>query len=185
MTDIIDTAKLHLGLQETAGPNRGPLLDTWKATVAEGLRSMPIPWCGVFLFAMIHERTGMDRKQIASALGFGKDWWPESADSWLAQAAKAGRLTVKPRRGDVFCLMRLGKAGYSTADAVHVGFYEGGALVTGKAFSTVEGNTVGGSADGAASREGTSVATRSRIYKPGAFKFISLPECLSGVRPSA
>jgi len=180
--NIIEFAKQFVGLQETAGSNRGPLVDKWKATVSRGLTELAIPWCGCFVYAMIAERTVMTKKQIASALGFdASTWYPESTDSWLAQGRAAGLLAKTPQKGDVFLLMRLLKTGYSTSDARHIGFFESGPLALGKPVKTVGGNPVSGTGDDAASREGTSVAARSRIYRPGAFLFLHLPSSLSGV----
>ena len=180
--DVVALSRKYLGIQETAGSNRGPLVDKWKAAVGRGLTELAIPWCGCFVYAMIAERTGMTKKQIASALGFdAATWYPESTDSWLAQGRAAGLLTKTPQKGDVFLLMRLLKTGYSTNDARHIGFFEAGPVLLGQPFRTVEGNTVPGSGDGSTSREGTSVAARSRIYRPGAFQFLHLPACLSGV----
>lgn len=185
--DIIDYGRQYIGFQETAGSNRGPLVDKWKREVSAPLETKPIPWCGVFAFAMLMESTGMTRKQLATALGFDvAKWYPESADSWLAQGKAAGRITVTPKRGDIFLLMAKNLNGeYSDTDAHHVGFCaEDVGLYEGRAFATLEGNTVPGNGNGHASREGTSVAARSRIFHTGTFVFLSIPAALKTVGPA-
>lgn len=185
--DIIEYGRQFIGLQETTGSNRGPLVDKWKKEVSAPLETKPIPWCGVFVFAMILESTGLSRKQIATAMGFDvANWYPESADSWLEQGKKAGRITKTPKRGDVFLLMAKNLNGeYSKVDAHHVGLCaEDVGLYEGRAFATLEGNTVPGSGNGHVSREGTSVAARSRVYHQGAFVFISIPQVLKTAKGS-
>ena len=180
MPDVIDIAKKYIGIQETDGPNRGPLVDKWKGAVSKGLAKSAIPWCGCFVFAMLAETAKLDRRGLTRVLGFSAtNWWPESTDSWLAQAkAPPSRLTKKPERGDLFLLMRkLPSGGYSKSDAIHIGFYEAGAIVAGSPFQTVEGNTIA-VGTGAAAREGNSVAARTRIYEPNGVLFISLPQSL-------
>ena len=78
-------------------------------------------------------------------------------------------------------MRKLPSGGYSKSDAVHIGFFESGPVQVGKPFQTVEGNTVAVGA-GQASREGTSVAARTRIYEPNGVIFISIPQSLKVVQ---
>lgn len=178
---LLEIAKSYQGNQETAGANRGPLVDKWKGMVSKGLTAAPIPWCGCFVFAMLCETNGMDRKKLAAALGYDfKTWFPEGTDSWLQQARATKTLTLEPSVGDLFLLMRPLKKVYSTTDAYHIGIVAG-PVTKGSPFMTIEGNTVPGTVEGALSREGTSVAVRTRNAKPGAVVFIKIPEALKGL----
>ena len=182
--NIIEFAKSFLGVQETTGPNRGPLVDKWKGTVAKLLSASPIPWCGCFVFAMLAEFNNLDRKELAKRMGYnGKDWWPESTDSWLAQARGNATITDAPTPGDLFVLMRPGKTSFSKTDAYHIGFVAG-PVVKGAVFQTLEGNTVPGTVEGKASREGNSVALRSRVAKEGSVVFFTVPQSLKGTFPA-
>lgn len=182
--NIIEFAKQFIGLQETTGSNRGPLVDKWKGAVAKGLSTSAIPWCGCFVFAMLAEFNSLERKDLAKKLGYIlKDWWPESTDSWLEQARKNATITDAPTPGDLFVLMRPGKTAFSKTDAYHIGFVAG-PVKKGAAFATLEGNTVPGTVEGAASREGNSVALRSRVAKEGAVVFFTVPQSLKGTFPA-
>ena len=180
--NLVEFAKQFEGRQETAGPNRGPLVDKWKSEVSAGLTHLPIPWCACFGFAMIHELTGLDKKGIAEALGFdAATWYPESTRSWLAQARQAKRAAAQPKFGDLFLLMKPdGKGGYLANEPHHLGIFAASALpAPGQPFSTVEGNTVPGGVSGPASREGDGVYARFRHNVAGAFTWISLPSPLT------
>ncbi len=178
---LIEVAKSYAGFQETAGANRGPNVDRWKGMVSQGLTAAPIPWCGCFLFGILCEVNSLDRKGLVKALGFDpKNFWPESADSWLAQFLATKRVTLTPTLGDAFFLMRKTKTGFSACDAYHIGIVGQQSVTVGKPFVTVEGNTVGGTDEGRNSHEGTSVAVRSRVYRPGAVLFGSIPDALKG-----
>lgn len=182
--NIIEFAKQFVGLQETTGSNRGPLVDKWKGAVAKGLATSAIPWCGCFVFAMLAEFNNLDRKELAKRMGYnGKDWWPESTDSWLAQARGNATITDAPTPGDLFVLMRPGKTSFSKTDAYHIGFVAG-PVVKGAVFQTIEGNTVPGTVEGKASREGNSVALRSRVAKEGSVVFFTVPQSLKGAFPA-
>lgn len=177
---LIQHAMQYVGIQETTGPNRGPLVDKWKGMVSKGLATTPIPWCGCFVFAMLCEVNNMDRKSLTAALGYAaKGWFPEGTDSWLQQATAAKTITQEPSVGDLFLLMRPLKKGYSKNDAYHIGIVAG-PVTKGQPFATVEGNTVPGKVEGAASREGNAVAARTRRALSGAVVFIKIPEALKG-----
>ena len=182
--NIIEYAKQFVGKQETAGPNRGPLVDKWKGEVGAGLQTTPIPWCACFGFAMLLELNKLNKVSLATLLGFTHGtWFPESTQSWLDQAKAAGLITQHPRFGDAFLLLKpdLVKGGF-TQTPHHFGFFAGPALPgTGELFDTVEGNTVPGIIGGAVSREGDGVYARSRHNTPGAFAFISLPNSVTKV----
>lgn len=179
-SNVIDFAKQFIGRQETAGPNRGPLVDRWKGAVASALSQMAIPWCGCFVFAMLAEFNSIDRKELTRRMGYrSKTWWPESTDSWLAEARANATITTESTVGDLFVLMKPVKGGYSKDDAYHIGFVAG-KVTPGKPFNTIEGNTVPGTVEGALSREGNSVALRSRVAKPDAVVFMTVPMSLKG-----
>lgn len=170
---FIDYMKQFVGKQETAGSNRGPLVDAWKSAVSKGLTAAPIPWCACFVFAMIAEFGKLDRKGVANLFGFDRvRWYPESCDSWWAQARSAGLIVQTPLPGDIVLFARKVAGKYSLTDAFHIGFYVGGDLVEGAPFSTLEGNTVPGTEAGARSAEGTDVALRTRVYHRGGCVFV-------------
>lgn len=180
MSDIIDYASAYIGNKETKGSNLGPQLTTWgKAVFGPNYVPAALPWCGIFVFAMLMEFNKMDRKAVTKALGFPL-FYPEGATSWLLTAIASKAVTTTPKRGDVFLWMKPNpKGGYQTQGAHHVGFVaqDGFKPTAGKSFRTLEGNTteVG---TGLASREGTSVAAKSRVWQPGAFTFVSIPKAL-------
>lgn len=184
---ILDVARLNLGPQETLGRNDGPNIRMWKAMLGPGVAGAPgIPWCAVFVSAKLMERNKLNRKQLISKLGFRPgSTYLESCDSWLAEAsARAGApggavLVDVPRAGDLFLLMAHSRAGYSSKDAIHIGFVA--STVTEGRISTVEGNTSPGLVEGAASREGQGAYERSRLVEPGRLKFIRLPVELTGI----
>lgn len=180
--NILDFARQFVGKQETEGPNRGPLVDKWKAAVNVGLEKTSVPWCACFGFAMLREFNGLDKKGLQKALGFGvkETWFPESTQSWFNQARDSARLTVSPRRGDIFLLLKQDAKGlYLPGQPHHFGFVDVDALPSVHAlFATLEGNTVSGSVGGKASREGDGVYARTRHNTPGAFAFIALPDAL-------
>ena len=180
--NLVEFAKQFEGKQETTGPNRGPLVDQWKSEVSAGLTKLPIPWCACFGFAMIHELTGLGKKDIAEVLGFDPaTWYPESTRSWLAQARQAKRAVAQPKFGDLFLLMKSDeKGGYLKNEPHHLGIFAANALpAPGQPFATVEGNTVAGGVSGPASREGNGVYARVRHNVGGAFTWISLPASLT------
>jgi hypothetical protein len=178
---LIEYAKQFLGLQETAGANRGPLVDKWKAMVSKALGLLPTPWCSCFVFAMLCEFNKLTKKDLAAKLGFDADtWFPESTHSWLDQAVKAGRITYSPTRGDVFLLLKPdGHGGFIPGQPHHAGLLDfPGCPAVGDSMDTVEGNTVPGHLDGALAREGNGAYARFRKVQRGEFVFISIPDDL-------
>lgn len=177
--NIVDVARKYVGKQETMGSNRGALVDQWKKAVSAGLESQPIPWCGCFVFAMLTETSGLDKKGLAKALGFDTaTWYPESTRSWLEQARAAERITSTPVEGDLFLMLKRGPDGAYLKDfSHHVGFLaQDGCPAVGEKMQTIEGNTVPGHVEGFASREGDGVYERSRTVQRGEFVFVSIPE---------
>jgi hypothetical protein len=178
---ITEYAKKFIGRQETAGPNRGPLVDKWKAAISTFLAPKPIPWCACFGYAMLAEVSGLTKKAIAKELGFVADtWYPESTHSWLDQAVLAGRTTSRPVRGDFFLLLKPnGQGGFVAGQPHHLGILDqDGCPAVGSQMLTVEGNTIPGHLDGTLSREGDGVYARTRTVQRGEFVFISIPGSL-------
>jgi hypothetical protein len=178
---ITEYAKQFIGRQETAGANRGTLVDKWKDEVSKGLASQPIPWCACFGFAMLSEISGLGKSAIAEKLGFAAEaWYPEGTHSWLDQAKRAGRITNNPVRGDFFLLLKPdGQGGFVAGQPHHLGILDqDGCPAIGSPMATVEGNTVPGHLDGTLSREGDGVYARTRTVRRGEFVFISIPEAL-------
>lgn len=181
MSDIIAYASTYIGKKETKGSNLGPQLTTWgKAVFGPNYFPQPLPWCGIFVFAMLMEFNMMTRAEVTKALGFPL-FYPEGATSWLLTAKAAKAVTTTPKLGDIFLWMKpkANGVGYQESSAHHVGFVaqDGFKLVAGKPFKTLEGNTTE-AGTGLASREGTSVAAKSRVWQPGAFTFVSIPKAL-------
>lgn len=182
--NLVDYARQYIGKQETAGSNRGPLVDKWKGAVSPQLIETKIPWCACFGLAMLMEFNKMTKKELTKALGFGlkETWFAESTQSWFNQARDAARFTLTPRPGDAFLLLKQGPDGkYLPGQPHHFGFVAAAALPpAGQLFATLEGNTTPGVLGGPASREGDGVYARSRHNTPGAFVFIALPDGLVG-----
>lgn len=179
--DLIEYGAQFVGVQETTGSNRGPLVDKWKAEVSLGLHDLPIAWCACYVFAMLCEFNKLDKRGLAKALGFdAASWYPESTRSWHQQASRANRRTSTPKRGDVFLwLVGDGKGGFVADHPHHTGFYaDHRALASSNPFATLEGNTSPGAGTGPASREGTGTFARARHWSPGEFEFIDIPQTL-------
>ena len=196
---VISRASLYLGKQETLGPNDGPNIRRWKAELGPAISAaVAIPWCGIFVFNMLLERNGLDRRHLVAALGFRPgSFYPESCNSWLEETqalAQRGMppapgvpipalspvtLVTEPRPCDLFLLAApVPGGGYSRTHVHHVGFVT--APIDSGAFSTIEGNTVPGTVEGPASREGDGVYRRSRTVEPGKLFFLRLPATLTG-----
>lgn len=203
---LIERAVLYLGKQETLGSNDGPNIRRWKSEMGAGVASAgPIPWCGIFVFNMLLERNGIDRRHLVAALGFRPgSFYPESCNSWADETqalALRGRPPASggpipalapvvavddPRPNDLFLLaVPAFGGGYLANRFHHVG------IITSKIytsvdvegqtmFSTVEGNTVPGGVEGPASREGDGVYRRTRTVAPGKLLFLRLPAALTG-----
>lgn len=174
---VIEYASAFTGKQETEGPNIGPRLTKWKKEVFGPNSSVgAVPWCGIFVFAMLMGYSKKTRKEVITKLGFDpKTFFPESTDSWLAQGKRSARLTTEPKAGDIFLWMVPTSKGFSATDAHHVGFVAADFTPKeGQVFTTLEGNTtaVGSSIT---SREGDGVYKKTRTYKAGAFLFLSIP----------
>lgn len=179
--DLIEYGSQFIGVQETAGANRGPLVDKWKSEVSKGLLELPIAWCACYTFAMLCEFNDLNKKGLAEALGFdAPSWYPESTRSWLQQGTRARRITSTPKRGDVFLwLMSDGHGGFVADHPHHAGFYaDRAALAAVNPFATLEGNTSPGLTTGAASREGVGTFARARRWSPGEFVFLGIPQRL-------
>lgn len=195
METLVDRARLYLGKQETDGPNDGPNIRIWKGRLGPGVANAPnVLWCSVFVFNMLMERNGLNRKQLVAALGFTPGaTYPESCDSFLSQLRAAHvralnlprsneqvRLVSDPMPGDIGFMMAKNLDGtYSETDARHVYIVTGKPV--GNVVPTVEGNTVPGTVEGNASRNGDGVYDRWRsiIPKPRN-KFYRLPSSLTG-----
>lgn len=196
---LVARASLYLGKQETFGINDGPNIRRWKAALGPGVASAArIPWCGIFVFNMLLERNGIDRRHLVAALGFRPGhFFPESCDSWVVEimalaqrgsppvpgqaiAALAPVVFVTdPRPGDLFFMMVQESDGtFSKTDAHHTGICTG--FMAALIVPTIEGNTVSGSGDGQISREGDGVYRRTRTQSPGKLLFARLPVSLTG-----
>lgn len=188
----LDMATRTLGRLEVAGPNRGPQVDAFRASVSIPLATMPVPWCASFVFWVLRTSYGLTRAQLSKVLGFEEPWYPESCDSWLQQARANSNLdgsreltracvVSRPVDGDLFLWMRRqalpdGRVAYSKTDAIHIGFVATPPEAVGRRFDTVEGNTCPESAgDGKASREGDGVYLRTRPWQEGGIVWIGLP----------
>ena len=90
---ITEYAKKFIGRQETAGPNRGPLVDKWKAAISTFLAPKPIPWCACFGYAMLAEVSGLTKKAIAKELGV-KIEWQETAFAQMISSLQTGRVDI-------------------------------------------------------------------------------------------
>lgn len=194
--NLIQVAARYIGKQETFGRNDGPNIRVWKALLGSGVaQAVGIPWCAVFLSAVLMLRNGLNRRQLVAKLGFrpGQTWF-ESCDSWVgeiiahdASCRTAGRpddcyIVQVPQPGDIAFLMERDDHGiYSKTKAHHV------AIVTealpNHALRTIEGNTVPGGADSVASREGDGVYTRFRGIENmrERYLFARFPSTLTGV----
>jgi hypothetical protein len=201
---LIERAALYLGKQEILGSNDGPNIRRWKSEMGAGVASAgPIPWCGIFVFNMLMERNGIDRRHLVAALGFRPgSFYPESCDSWLEETkalAQRGMppvpgqpipalapvtLVTEPRACDLLLLaVPVLGGGYQPNKVHHIGFCTSSILTdpgAGSVLSTIEGNTVPGGVEGPASREGDGVYRRTRTVAPGKLLFLRLPAALTG-----
>lgn len=201
---IIERASLYLGKQETLGSNDGPNIRRWKSEMGPGISAAgPIPWCAIFVFNMLMERNGIDRRHLVAALGFRPgSFYPESCDSWLDETkalAQRGMppvpgqpipalapvtVVTDPRPGDLLLLaVPAFGGGYMVNKVHHIGFCASTVLTdpgAGSIINTVEGNTVAGNVEGPVSREGDGVYRRTRSLAPGKLLFLRLPVSLTG-----
>lgn len=181
--NIVQVASRYLGKHETYGKNDGPEIRKWKAMLGAGVVAAPrIPWCGIYLAAMLMIRNDMNRRQLVAALRFrpGSTFF-ESTDSWVAEFRAAGYelFLDDPRPGDLFFRMkRLPDGSFSRSDADHCGIVSG--RIQAGSFRTIEGNTTPGTTEGASSREGDGAYSRSRIYVRGRYLFARLLSKLTG-----
>lgn len=172
---ILQVAAKYVGKQETYGRNDGPNIRAWKALLGPGVSGAKgIPWCAIFLAAVLMLRNNMTRRQLVAKLGFrpGKTFL-ESCDSWVGEILAydencrlKGRpddcyVVTDPRPGDIgFIMERDADGGYSATKAHHVFIVS--AAPPGYLLETIEGNTVPGGAEGKLSREGDGVYERYR-----------------------
>lgn len=140
ITTVLNIASGHQWVRETAGPNRGEIVDQIIKTT--GL-TPPIPWCAAFV-------------AYIGRLALAKQWplKPWAGCDPLADEAKLKNLfRVVPTKGVIFLLWS------ESAGFRHTGFvsdYDS----TDNRWNTIEGNT---SPDG--SPEGTGVFLRKRTFK--------------------
>ena len=185
MTTIVDYGLKFVGKQETQGSNRGPMLTKWgKEVLGGGWTGAPLSWCGIWAFAMLMEFNNLTRKQLLLQLGL-EHLFPESADSWLSEGTRNNKLIETPTGICVGVWMKQdAKGNYSTTDAHHVIICR--SAFTPKndvTFATIEGNTtpVG---EGLVSRNGDGVYAKSRVWHPGAWKFIQVDTALVDHNPT-
>lgn len=194
--NIVQVASRYLGKQETFGRNDGPNIRAWKTLLGPGVAgAIGIPWCAIFVAAMLMLRNGLNRRQLVAKLGFRPGGtFLESCDSWVgeiiahdASCRASGRpddcyIVQVPQPGDIAFLMeRDARGAYSKTKAHHV------FIVTEArpncALRTIEGNTVPGGAESKLSREGDGVYHRFRgIENIGErYIFARFPSSLTGV----
>lgn len=158
----IDTARKYLGKQETAGANRGPLIDQWCADL-----SVPkgVYWCGVFVGHTLIEAYGLnDKATLRKALGFASPFYVDAANDWYQQSKTLQRVGIDGvTPGDLFVLLA------ADGRAEHIGF-----VITPpdemRKFHTIEGNTNNGG-----SRNGDGVYERDRFAGPNV-EFLHIPQ---------
>ena len=193
---LIEVASKYAGKQETFGRNDGPNIRAWKTLLGPGVAgAIGIPWCAIFVAAMLMLRNGLNRRQLVAKLGFRPgSTFLESCDSWVgeiiahdASCRASGRpddcyIVQVPQPGDIAFLMeRDARGAYSKTKAHHV------FIVTEArpncALRTIEGNTVPGCAESKLSREGDGVYHRFRgIENIGErYIFARFPSSLTGV----
>lgn len=195
METLVDRARLYLGKQESFGPNDGPNIRVWKGRLGPGVaQAANVFWCSVYIFNMLMERNGLNRKQLIAKLGFRPGMtYPESCDSLLAECVAVQvkglglprsnediRIVSDPKAGDIgFMMKKLPDGTYSKTDARHIFIVTGAA--SGGLVPTVEGNTTPGMVEGEASRNGDGVYERFRSIVPkGRCIFVRFPSNLTG-----
>lgn len=196
---ILRVAAKYVGKQETDGRNDGPQIRAWKALLGPGVAGAKgIPWCAIFVAAVLMLRNGMTRRQLVAKLGFrpGKTFL-ESCDSWVSEILAhdencrlKGRpddcyVVTSPRAGDIGFIMERDASGrYSKTKAHHV--FIVAAAPAGWLLETIEGNTVPGGAEGKLSREGDGVYERYRgVENMGEmYLFARFPSSLTGAVPA-
>lgn len=184
---LIEVADAYIGKRETDGPNDGPEIRRWKLEMSRYISECAgIPWCGIFVAAMLMERNHLSRTKLIEALGFDpRVAFLESCDSWLLNSMKAKLLVDAPVPGDLFLVMAPLKRTpsgtiYSNSDALHIGICTS-RLEEGNLVQTIEGNTTPGTVEGKRSHNGDGVYRRTRLFQPGRLKFIRLPARLTGL----
>ena len=171
----LDLAAQYLGVQETAGPNDGPILKAIRESMLY-LGAPPCPWCALFVSWILcrsYAPADLSKKAyrgwLREHLGFGNIWIPESCRAWVdsawnpeAKARLAGDRLPGP--GDLFVLRN------SQGHAHHIGFVT--EALPEREFGTLEGNTnSGGSVNG----DGVYRRVRTADH---ATSFIILPDSL-------
>ncbi len=126
---VLRAARLLLPVRE-AGPNSGRFVEAIQASTGNTAGD---PWCASTVYYV-------GRGMLGTAWPIPKS---ASCDVQLECYRTHGELHTTPMVGDQFFLMR------TATDAVHTGLVE---AVSGRAFSTLEGNTSGGASPG--SRDG-------------------------------
>lgn len=188
-SNLLSLVQPHLGVDlETRGRNDGPVIDKIRLATSRHFadHSKGIPWCGMTVFWVFRELTGMDRAALTRALGYDPSFCPEACDSWYHQARfcprpDGARLVASPSPYDIFLWHRRRPNGtYDPLDIIHMGIVMPPALVRhGLRYSTFEGNTCPEhQGDGQASREGNCMAFRSRLYNLGGTSFVHTPDVI-------
>ena len=141
---LLQIATAENGVRES-GPNTGAKIRKYQD--ATTLKGTGWPWCAAFVAWVIRSaelRTGVKIPWTFSA----------SCDVIFADLKARGLLRSRPEPGDVFLVRGRTKIGYSSWDAIHIGFVT---RVQGDFFWTIEGNT---NNDGG--REGVAVMEHKR-----------------------
>lgn len=141
-----------LGVKETS-PNDSIWIRIYLAFV-NILR--PAPWCSAFCMYKLHQGA----KDLGIKSKYPKSGYVQSVYNW---AEKNGYLLALPMAGSVFFVWHPELNRYA-----HIGFVKS-VSKDGKRFVTIEGNsnTTGG-------REGTEVASNTRVYNSKNHKFAKI-----------
>jgi len=142
---VLNVARSLLWVRETAGANRGEVVD--RIVAATGLDPAGRhPWCAAFV-------------AYVGRAALGKTGWPlrpfAGCVSLRDEAQKLGVLSVTPTKGAIF--LQYGKAGDGRFRFRHCGFVVGENPAGG--WDTLEGNT-----NEAGSPEGIGVFARTRTW---------------------
>jgi hypothetical protein len=163
-----DLAAQYRGVQETAGPNDGPVLKTIReALLYPG--APPCSWCALFVawvliraYCPIPGPVGPSHKiWLRNTLGFSKDFLIESTRSWRAEMKALGWLTTEPCEGDLVIYLN------HSMDAHHIALVQ---KFTPPTFLDIAGNTN----EDPHSVDGNGVFAHTEFVGPHA-EFYSLP----------
>jgi hypothetical protein len=177
MSRATDIGAQYLGVQESAGPNDGPVLTAIRACLMPP-GTGPCSWCALFVAWCLCRAYGpvsqIDyRRWLRSILEFwaapGESgapgtWYPESCQSWWEWAMFRRMIVDHPQPGDVVIFLD------EHRHAHHMGFVT--ATHPENEFDTLEGNTnAGGSINGDGVYRRTRTANERTV-------FVRLPEAL-------